>query len=141
MSRCCRSGEIAGWIIPRVLPPKCPACVAAHVALFSGLGISMANASNLRMSLLILGVAALFGLALKRLCLLAAQNEALSMAQTQFPAHETSNTDRRRSKKLKKTRTGSTRLLSELRQLRFNQFDQGLHSLLAEIEAASGRGK
>jgi hypothetical protein len=91
-SRLRRSGEIAGWIIPSatlVLLPKCPACVAAYVALFSGVGISVAGASNLRTSLLILCVAALFCLALKHLCRLASQNKARAMAQTQFPVNET----------------------------------------------------
>jgi hypothetical protein len=85
------SGEIAGWIIPSatlVLLPKCPVCVAAYVALFSGVGISVASAANLRISLLILCVAALLCLALKRLYR-ASQNKALSMAQRQFPADET----------------------------------------------------
>jgi hypothetical protein len=42
--------------------------VAAYVALFSGVGISVASAANLRISMLILCVVALLCLALKRLC-------------------------------------------------------------------------
>ena len=70
-SRRRRGGEIAGWIIPGVtlvLMPKCPICVAAYVAFFSGVSISFASASHLRTSLQILCIAALLYLVTKRLC-------------------------------------------------------------------------
>ncbi len=75
-----RGVEIAGWIIPSatlVLLPKCPVCVALYVALFSGVGISLASASILRTSLLIVCVAALCCLALNRLCRPASQKRRL----------------------------------------------------------------
>lgn len=77
-SRWRRGGETAGWIISSatlVLLPKCPLCVAMYVALFTGVGISMASASTLRTSLLILSVIALLGLTLKRLWRLASANK------------------------------------------------------------------
>lgn len=70
LSRWGRGGEIAGWIVSSatlILLPKCPACLAAYVVLFSGVGISVAAASNLRISLIVLSIAVLLGLTLKEI--------------------------------------------------------------------------
>ena len=61
--------ELVAWVLPSailVLVPKCPACLAVHVTLWTGLGLSLATATYLRWVLLSLGVASLLFLMLER---------------------------------------------------------------------------
>jgi hypothetical protein len=65
-----RSGEIAGWIVPSALLallPKCPACLAAFIALATGVGVSVATATYMHSALVILLVSLLTYLAAKRI--------------------------------------------------------------------------
>jgi hypothetical protein len=63
-----RGFELAGWMIPGTLLaflPKCPLCVAAYVALATGLGISLTAASYLRWTLLACCLASLGFMAMR----------------------------------------------------------------------------
>ena len=65
-----RLGGWAGWLgsaAGLALMPKCPACLAAYVMLWTGLGLSFSAAAYLRWGLLILCVASLLYLLVKRL--------------------------------------------------------------------------
>jgi hypothetical protein len=57
-----RRHDIAGCMIPAgvaVLLPKCPVCLAAYIALATGMGISVAAATYLRIVLLIICIASI----------------------------------------------------------------------------------
>jgi len=64
-----RAREAVRWLIPGVIliaMPKCPMCVAAYIALFTGVGISLTAAASLRILVLALCLATIAVLAAKR---------------------------------------------------------------------------
>jgi hypothetical protein len=61
-SRVRRSLAVTRWSLPAVvlvLLPKCPACLAAYIALGTGVSLSLASSSYLRVSLLGVCIAAI----------------------------------------------------------------------------------
>jgi hypothetical protein len=57
-----RAVDLVGWIVPSAilaLIPKCPMCLAAYIALWTGLGLSVAAAANLRVLIVIVCVISL----------------------------------------------------------------------------------
>ena len=65
-----RCVNIAGWLLPSTvlaLMPKCPLCMAAYVAIASGICISVSAASYLRTGLIVLCIASLLFLAARQI--------------------------------------------------------------------------
>ena len=60
---------VFAWVLPTAIlvsVPKCPACLAAHVMLWTGLGLSLSTATCLRWALLLLCAASLLFLIVER---------------------------------------------------------------------------
>jgi hypothetical protein len=84
-----RVREIFSWVLPSailVMVPKCPACLAAHVVIWTGLGVSLSTAICLLWMLLFLCVAALLLLIVKRLAPAGAISRSFKMETEQCNA-------------------------------------------------------
>jgi hypothetical protein len=64
-----RAVDLVAWIVPSAilaLIPKCPMCLAAYIALWTGLGLSVAAAAYVRVLLIIVCVISVVFLAARQ---------------------------------------------------------------------------
>ena len=90
-----RGVDVAGWIVPSAMLarlPKCSACLAAYVAVWTGVGLSLPLAAHLRASLLILCIASPLYLAARRLARVAVVKKALGRAKSHVSTIRTKET-------------------------------------------------
>ena len=63
-----RAVDFVAWIVPSAvlaLIPKCPLCLAAYVALWTGIGLSLSAAIYLRAALLVVSIGLILFLAMR----------------------------------------------------------------------------
>jgi hypothetical protein len=68
--------DAVGWLAPATMlavMPKCPLCVAAYVALATGVGVSLSAATAMRTTLVVLCAASLAAMAARTIARVAAR--------------------------------------------------------------------
>ncbi len=87
-SRWRRAREIAEWMVPGtllLLVPKCPVCLAAYVALATGIGVSLPTAGLIRTTLLIICGSALVVVASLKMRRFVLQKSSRAASRRQSP--------------------------------------------------------
>jgi hypothetical protein len=84
--------DIASWFVPSAiltLLPKCPACLAAYVAIGTGVGLSFSAATQVRASLMMLCIALLLHFGVRALGRFVPVKATLLRTKNCFPTIQT----------------------------------------------------